>query len=95
MPVSLVVFTETGTEMANGFSRDGNGLAALYDKYTTEVRSRKCFFCRGLSRIRTRGQVDQNFAFPGRARRNATRQEADDLVQSRMADHFENEYRGS
>jgi len=39
LPVSLVVFTETGTKMANGFSRDGNALAALYDKYTTGLRS--------------------------------------------------------
>jgi VWFA-related protein len=39
LPVSLVIFTETGTKMANGFSRDGNALAALYDKYRTELRS--------------------------------------------------------
>jgi VWFA-related protein len=39
LPVSLVIFTETGTKMANGFSRDGIALAAQYDKYTTGLRS--------------------------------------------------------
>ena len=39
LPVSLVIFTETGTKMANGFSRDGNALAAFYDKYKIGLRS--------------------------------------------------------
>jgi VWFA-related protein len=39
LPTSLVIFTETETKMQNGFSRDGNAMAALYDKYTTRLRS--------------------------------------------------------
>jgi VWFA-related protein len=38
-PTSLVFFTDRGAEMQNGFSRDGNVLAALYDKYETGIRS--------------------------------------------------------
>jgi VWFA-related protein len=38
-PVSLVVFTDTGTKVQNGSSRDGNVLAALYDQYETGLRS--------------------------------------------------------
>ncbi|MGA6982607.1 MAG: VWA domain-containing protein [Candidatus Sulfotelmatobacter sp.] len=38
-PTSLVFFTDRGAEMQNGFSRDGNALAALYDKYETGIRS--------------------------------------------------------
>lgn len=38
-PVSLVVFTDVGTKVQNGSSRDGNALAALYDQYQTGVRS--------------------------------------------------------
>ncbi|MFZ0199283.1 MAG: VWA domain-containing protein [Candidatus Sulfotelmatobacter sp.] len=37
-PVSLVVFTDTGTKMQGGASRDGNALAALYDQYDTGLR---------------------------------------------------------
>jgi VWFA-related protein len=37
-PVSLVVFADTGTEMQQGSSRDGNALAALYDQYETGLR---------------------------------------------------------
>ncbi len=39
LPVSLVIFTETETKMANGFTRDGNALAAYYDKYPIGLRS--------------------------------------------------------
>jgi len=38
-PVSLVVFTDTGTRIQEGSSRDGNVLASLYDQYETGVRS--------------------------------------------------------
>ena len=38
-PVSLVIFTDLGAKMQNGFSRDGNALAALYDQYETGLRS--------------------------------------------------------
>src|ERR1035441_6741709 len=38
-PVSLVIFTDTGTKMQGGSSRDGNALAALYDQYETGLRS--------------------------------------------------------
>jgi VWFA-related protein len=38
-PTSLVFFTDRGAEMQKGFSRDGNALAALYDKYETGIRS--------------------------------------------------------
>jgi VWFA-related protein len=38
-PVSLVVFTDTGTKIQEGASRDGNALASLYDQYETGVRS--------------------------------------------------------
>jgi VWFA-related protein len=38
-PVSLVVFADAGVKVQNGFSRDGNALAALYDQYETGVRS--------------------------------------------------------
>jgi VWFA-related protein len=37
-PVSLVVFADTGTQMQQGSSRDGNALAALYDQYETGLR---------------------------------------------------------
>jgi VWFA-related protein len=39
LPTSLVICTETETKMQSGFSRDGNAIAALYDKYTTGLRS--------------------------------------------------------
>ena len=39
LPTSLVICTETGTQMQSGVSRDGNAVAALYDKYTTGLRS--------------------------------------------------------
>jgi VWFA-related protein len=39
LPMSLVVMTDTGTTMQNGFSRDGNALAALYDQYEIGLRS--------------------------------------------------------
>jgi VWFA-related protein len=39
VPVSLVIFTETGTKMQNGSSRDGNALATVYDQYETGLRS--------------------------------------------------------
>jgi|SRR5579863_481928 VWFA-related protein len=39
LPMSLVIMTDTGTTMQNGFSRDGNALAALYDQYETGLRS--------------------------------------------------------
>jgi VWFA-related protein len=35
MPMSLVVFTDTGTKVQKGFSRDGNALASLYDQFNT------------------------------------------------------------
>jgi VWFA-related protein len=38
-PVSLVLFTDTGTKMQDGSSRDGNALAELYDQYETGLRS--------------------------------------------------------
>jgi VWFA-related protein len=37
--VSLVIFSEAGTKIQNGSSRDGNALAALYDQYRTGLRS--------------------------------------------------------
>jgi len=37
-PVSLVVFSDTGSRMQQGSSRDGNALAALYDQYETGLR---------------------------------------------------------
>src|SRR5580700_4921028 len=38
VPMSLVVFTDTDTKIQNGFSRDGNALAAQYDQYETGLR---------------------------------------------------------
>jgi VWFA-related protein len=38
VPMSLLIFTDTGTKMQNGFSRDGNALAAMYDQYETGLR---------------------------------------------------------
>ena len=38
-PTSLIVFTDTGTEMQQASSRDGKALVALYDQYATGVRS--------------------------------------------------------
>ncbi len=38
VPMSLVVFTDTETKMQNGFSRDGNALAAQYDQIETGLR---------------------------------------------------------
>ena len=38
-PVSLIVFTDAGTKIQDGSSRDGNALAALYDQYDTGLRS--------------------------------------------------------
>jgi VWFA-related protein len=37
-PVSLVIFTDTGTKIQPDSSRDGNALAALYDQYETGLR---------------------------------------------------------
>ncbi|HEV8046812.1 MAG TPA: VWA domain-containing protein [Terriglobales bacterium] len=37
-PVSLVVFSDNGTKMQDGSSRDGNALASLYDQYETGLR---------------------------------------------------------
>jgi VWFA-related protein len=39
LPMSLVILTDSGTTMQNGFSRDGNALAALYNRYETGLRS--------------------------------------------------------
>jgi VWFA-related protein len=39
-PVSLAIFSEAGTKILDGSSRDGNALAALSDQYTTGLRSR-------------------------------------------------------
>jgi VWFA-related protein len=38
-PVSIVLLTQAGAQMQNGSSRDGNALAALYDRYATGLRS--------------------------------------------------------
>jgi VWFA-related protein len=38
-PVSLIFFTEAGTKIPSGSSRDGNALAASYDQYETGLRS--------------------------------------------------------
>jgi VWFA-related protein len=37
-PVSLAVFSDNGTKMQEGSSRDGNALASLYDQYETGLR---------------------------------------------------------
>jgi VWFA-related protein len=37
-PASLVVFSDNGTKMQEGSSRDGNALASLYDQYETGLR---------------------------------------------------------
>ncbi|MFZ3213342.1 MAG: VWA domain-containing protein [Terriglobales bacterium] len=39
-PVSFVMFSEAGPEIQNGPSRDGNALAALYDRYQAGPRSK-------------------------------------------------------
>jgi VWFA-related protein len=39
LPTSLVILTDTGAKMQNGFSRDGKALAALYNQYETGLRS--------------------------------------------------------
>ncbi|MFZ0319221.1 MAG: VWA domain-containing protein [Candidatus Sulfotelmatobacter sp.] len=38
VPTSLIVFSDTGTEIQKTSSRDGNALAALYDQYETGLR---------------------------------------------------------
>ena len=38
-PVSLIVFSDAGTKIQDGSSRDGNALATLYDQYQTGLRS--------------------------------------------------------
>ncbi len=38
LPTSLIVFSDTGTEIQKDSSRDGNALAALYDQYETGLR---------------------------------------------------------
>jgi VWFA-related protein len=38
-PASLVIFSDRGTKIQNGSSRDGNALAALYDQYETGLRA--------------------------------------------------------
>ncbi|MFZ0774531.1 MAG: VWA domain-containing protein [Candidatus Sulfotelmatobacter sp.] len=38
-PMSLIMFTDTGAEMQNGSSRDGNVLAGLLDKYELGLRT--------------------------------------------------------
>jgi len=37
-PVSLAIFSDAGTQIQSGSSRDGNALAALYDQYQTGLR---------------------------------------------------------
>jgi VWFA-related protein len=39
LPMSLVILTDTGAKVQNGFSRNGNALTALYDQYETGLRS--------------------------------------------------------
>src|ERR1700733_3220312 len=39
VPTSLVIFTDAGSKIQNGSSRDGKALAALYDQYETGLRS--------------------------------------------------------
>ncbi len=39
VPVSLVVFSETGTKVQNGSSRDGNAEAGVYDQFEAVLRS--------------------------------------------------------
>jgi VWFA-related protein len=39
VPASLVIFTDAGSKIQNGSSRDGKALAALYDQYETGLRS--------------------------------------------------------
>src|SRR6201993_3816683 len=38
-PVSMAFFSDAGTEMQNGASRDGNALLALFDQHETRLRS--------------------------------------------------------
>lgn len=38
-PFSLIVFTDAGTKVQNGSSRDGNALAAAYDQFETGLRT--------------------------------------------------------
>lgn len=38
-PVSLIVFSDAGTKIQDGSSRDGNALATLYDQFETGLRS--------------------------------------------------------
>lgn len=38
-PVSLVVFSDDGTKVLKGATRDGNALASVYDEYQTGLRS--------------------------------------------------------
>jgi VWFA-related protein len=38
-PTSLIFFTDNGTNVQNGSSRDGNALAAMYDQYETGLRT--------------------------------------------------------
>jgi VWFA-related protein len=40
-PVSLVIFSDTGTKIQDGSFRDGNALAVLYEQYETGLRSIK------------------------------------------------------
>ena len=38
-PVRFIMFTEAGTKIQSGSSRDGNALASLYDQYQLGLRS--------------------------------------------------------
>jgi len=38
-PVRFIIFSEKGTKVQNGSSRDGNSLAALYDEYNVALRT--------------------------------------------------------
>ena len=38
LPTSLIIFSDTGTEIQKTSSRDGNALSALYDQYATGLR---------------------------------------------------------
>jgi VWFA-related protein len=38
-PVSLIFFTDTGTEMQNAPTRDGNALLAVFDSHVTKLRT--------------------------------------------------------
>jgi VWFA-related protein len=83
LPVSLVIFSEAGTNFGNS-SRDGNALAEAFDKYAIGLRS-PTRFQDGYNGAIERVDITQSPWRNRGARENATRQKTRYLDRPRVA----------